>query len=154
MKLTFASASPTQHDRIESILRTAFTPYFQKLGYELTGNVYAWLQPAIEMGRVYVGLKGEEIVGVVVTNRHSNELEIEYIAICPDYQGAGIGSWLIARIEDVARRDSVQALVLHTPEIREDLLRLYHRQGFVETRRALPAHGKDAHLRIHMRKVI
>lgn len=154
MKLEFAVASTSQRDKIESILRSAFTPYARKAGYELASDAYEWLAPALRAGRVYAGSRGEEVLGVVVTDRRSNELVIDYIAIDPDRQGAGIGSWLVRSLEDTARRDGVEALVLHTAEIMDDLLQFYHRHGFVETGRALPVHGMDTNLRVHLRKVI
>ncbi|MDQ7070779.1 MAG: hypothetical protein Q9M48_08590 [Rhodobacterales bacterium] len=35
-----------------------------------------------------------------------------------------------------------------------DLLRFYASLGFVETRRALPDHGEDRFLRVHMEKLL
>ncbi len=37
----------------------------------------------------------------------------------------------------------------------EDRIRLYRRHGFAEiVRRGLPEHGKDAHMRVHMERVL
>ncbi len=37
-------------------------------------------------------------------------------------------------------------------EMMSDLLRLYYHHGFLETRKALPTHGKDNHVRVYMMK--
>jgi GNAT superfamily N-acetyltransferase len=154
MPLIFAAATQRQHDEIADILRAAFTPYARLVGHELTADAYDWLRPAIDAGRVHVGLYGAKVAGTIVTARKGDDLKIEFVATDPGRQGSGVGSWLIAQIEEFARRDRISALILHTAEIREDLLRFYRRHGFVETHRALPAHGRDVHLRVHMRKEI
>jgi hypothetical protein len=52
------------------------------------------------------------------------------------------------------RRDQMKALSLQTAEMMSDLVRLYNRHGFLETRKALPEHGDDKHLRVQMKKVL
>ena len=148
----FAAATPAQRDRVEVILRAAFTPYVRKLGRELTADAYAWLDGAIADGHVFLAVTGEEIVGAVATSRSSADLVIEQVAVRPDRQGEGIGSWLIETVERRAREDGLSALELDTAEIMQDLLRLYRRHGFELVRSAPPAHGNDAHLRVLMRK--
>ena len=154
MTLKFATASPSQHEAIDRLMLCAFTPYVQKLGGRPTAGPYPWLEAAISRGDVYVGLDETEIIGVVVTSRQGDELVIEQLGVDPMRQGAGIGSWLLKQIEQAARQDQVKALSLYTAEIMSDLLRLYSRHGFLETRKALPAHGDDKHLRVHMKKLL
>ena len=154
MTLKFATASPSQHEAINRLMLSAFTPYRQKLDRGRTAGPYPWLEAAISRGDVYVGLDETEIVGIVVTSRRGDELIIDQLGVDPKRQGAGIGSWLLQQIEQTARHDQVKALSLQTPEMRSDLLRLYNQHGFMETRRALPAHGDDKHLRVHMKKLL
>ncbi len=154
MTLKFATASPSQHEAINRLMLCAFTPYVQKLGGGPTAGPYPWLEAAISRGDVYVGLDETEIVGIVITSRRGDELVIDQLGVDPTRQGAGIGSWLLKQIEQTARHDQVKALSLQTAEMMSDLLRLYSQHGFLETRRALPAHGDDKHLRVHMKKLI
>lgn len=154
MTLKFATASLSQLEAINRLLLCAFTPYVQKLGRGQTTEPFQRLEAAISRGDVYVGLDETEIVGIVTTSRRGDELVIEQLAVDPTRQGAGIGSWLLKQIEQIARHDQVKALSLHTAEMMSDLLRLYNRHGFLETRKALPAHGGDKHLRIYMKKLL
>jgi GNAT superfamily N-acetyltransferase len=147
MTLKFATASPSQHEAINRLMLCAFTPYVQKLGGGPTAGPYPWLEAAISRGDVYVGLDATEIVGIIITSRRGDELVIDQLGVDPTRQGAGIGSWLLKQIEQTARQ-------LQTAEMMSDLLRLYSQHGFLETRRALPAHGDDKHLRVHMKKLI
>lgn len=154
MDLTFEPASLGQRARIARTLRAAFTLYADEVGYALTGDEYAWLPNAIRTGRVHVARETRTVVGVIVTTRDGHDLEIDFLATDVARQGTGIGRWLLTQLEAKARRDGLAALTLHTAEIRQDLLDFYRRFGFVETHRALPAHGKDRNLRVHMRKVV
>lgn len=152
MELSFAKASLSQRVAIDRLMRDAFTPYAEKLGRGPIADPYPWLEAAIGHGDIYVGLDKTEIVGVVATSRRGDELVIKRLAVDPLRQGAGIGSWLLGQIEQTARGDQVKALSLQTAEMMPDLLRLYYRHGFLETRKALPGHGKDNHLRVYMMK--
>jgi GNAT superfamily N-acetyltransferase len=154
MTLKFATASPSQHEAINRLMLSAFTPYVQKLRDGSTAGPYPWLEAAISGGDVYVGLDETEIVGSVITSRRGNELVIDQLGVDPTRQGAGIGSWLLKQIEQTARRDQAKALSLQTAEMMSDLLRLYRQHGFLETRRDFPAHGDDKHLRVHMKKLL
>lgn len=150
--LVFAQAAPSQHDRIEALLRAAFEPYVKMLGHRMTYEIFGGLRPDIEKGNVHVGLDNGAVVAAAVLSRQGNAVEIDFLAVAPDRQGSGIGTEFLAHIERIARADGVSALQLHTAEIREDLLHLYRRHGFEEVCRAPPEHGKDPHLRVHMRK--
>lgn len=154
MKLTFARASQSQCDELHDLLTRAFTPYVQKLGNAQASGPYPWLKNRIATGDIYVCQNEEKIIGGMVTNRKDNELIIDLIGVDPACQGAGIGSWLLDQIELTARHDKLKSLGLNTAEIMPDLIRLYTRHGFVETRRALPDHGGDQHLRVHMKKLL
>jgi GNAT superfamily N-acetyltransferase len=63
-----------------------------------------------------------------------------------------MGSWLLARIEEVARSSGAPGLSLYTAEMMEHLVRLYSRHGFEIVDRGPPDHGLDAYTRVHMVK--
>ncbi len=152
MKLQFTKALRSQHEEIYRLMQDAFTPYVKKLRGGPIAGPYPWLEAAIESGDVYVALDGSHIVGLVTTTRQSDELIIDQLGIDPARQGEGIGSWLLENIEQTARSEQVKVISLQTAEMMTDLLRLYARHGFRENRKALPAHGDDEHLRVHMEK--
>ncbi len=154
MKLEFEKASLAQHEVIDRLMRRAFAPYVRQLGHELEAGPYPPLEAALRRGDVYLGLDETGIAGVVGISRRDGEMVIEQLGVDPARQREGIGSWLLGQIEQTARRERMKALSLLTPEIMPGLVRLYTRHGFVETRKALPAHGGDEHLRVHMKKLL
>jgi GNAT superfamily N-acetyltransferase len=152
MTLTFRKAVPSERDDAERILRTAFTPYIRKLGREISAGHYAFLAAAIERGDVYLAVDGIEIVGVAATERRDDGIYIDRLGIAPARQGTGLGSFMLERIEEVARSSGLRGLSLMTAEMAEGNIRLYRRHGFEIVRRGPPGHDMDAHPRVHMVK--
>ena len=151
MLLKFAKARPSQHAEIYTLMEAAFTPYVQNFGHSAAGP-YPWLEAAIAGQEVFIALDGAEIVGAVTTIIREADLAIEQLAVDPHRQGQGIGSFLLGQLEQNARDTGATSLSLNTAEMMTGLLRLSSRHGFVETRRELPAHGDDDHLRVFMTK--
>ncbi len=75
--------------------------------------------------------------------------EIGRLTVAPDRQGQGLGSGLLAALEDRLPVD-IAELRLFTGEHSRDNLRLYHRLGFIETARQPTPAGYDL---IHLRKL-
>ncbi|WP_299615772.1 GNAT family N-acetyltransferase [Pelagibius sp.] len=150
----FEPAPPEERDQIERLFRRAFAAYVGRLGRVQSDDAYDWLEAAIERGDVFVARQAGALVGAVATSHREGDLYIDQVAVDPERQGAGIGSWLLDSTERVARSRRTKALCLHTAEMMDDLLRLYRRHGFEEVRRGLPDHGKDAHVRVFMRKAL
>src|SRR5882757_6239071 len=152
MALTFKKAVPSEHDDARRVLWTAFTPYVRDLGREITVDHYAFLAAAIARGDVYLALDGEEIVGVAATERRDSGIYIDRLGVSPTRQGTGLGSFLLERVEEIARASGLKELSLETAEMAEGNVRLYRRHGFEIVRRGPPSHGKDAHVRVFMVK--
>jgi len=85
-----------------------------------------------------VALIGPRMVGAVRAQRDGDLLLIGRLAIAPDMQGRGIGSKLLAAVE--ARTDATEA-ELFTGSLSEANLRLYQREGYVETERVREDEG-------------
>jgi ribosomal protein S18 acetylase RimI-like enzyme len=152
MALTFRKAAPSEGRDVDRVLRSAFTPYVRKLGREVTADYYAWVGQAVDRGDVFVALEAGQVVGVAVTERRDGGLYIDRLGVDPARQGGGLGSWLLAKLEGVARSSGLTGLSLETAEMMDHLVRLYRRNGFEIVGRGLPAHGKDAYMRVHMAK--
>jgi ribosomal protein S18 acetylase RimI-like enzyme len=152
MALTFRKAVPSEHDDARRVLWTAFTPYVRNLGREITAHHYTFLAAAIARGDVYLALDGEEIVGVAATERRDSRIYIDRLGVAPTRQSTGLGSFLLERVEEIARASGLKELSLETAEMAEGNVRLYRRHGFEIVRRGPPSHGMDAHTRVFMVK--
>ena len=152
MALTFRKAVPSEHDDARRVLWMAFTPYVRNLGREITAHHYTFLAAAIARGDVYLALDGEEIVGVAATERRDSGIYIDRLGVAPTRQSSGLGSFLLERVEEIARAGGLKELSLETAEMAEGNVRLYRRHGFEIVRRGPPSHGMDAHTRVFMVK--
>ncbi|MDB5489182.1 MAG: family N-acetyltransferase [Reyranella sp.] len=159
MVLTFRMAMLSEGEEVVRVIRAAFTPYLRALGREFPADGSAEFAEErerfvaeLERGDVYVALEGERIVGAVRTKPQDKDLYIHTIAVDPARQGTGAGSWLLQRIDEVARARGLGGLSLETAEMAGDNIRLYLRHGFEIVSRGLPDHGLDPHIRVYMVK--
>ena len=159
MALTFRTAMLSEAEEVWRVIRAAFTPYVRALGREWpaegsAGFAEEWARGEAELARgdAYVALDGERIVGVVRTKPREKSLYIHQIAVDPARQGTGVGSWLLQRIDEVARARGLGGLSLETAEMAAANIRLYQRHGFEIVSRGPPDHGLDPHTRVYMVK--
>lgn len=89
-----------------------------------------------------VAVDGPRIVGAVRARRDGDLLLIGRISIAPDQQGRGIGTKLLAAVEERGRDAGARTAELFTGSLSEANLRLYQRQGYAESER-VPGDGSD-----------
>ena len=149
----------SEDEEVARVIREAFTPYLRALGREYpaagsAGFADGWQRfvAELERGDVYVAVEGERIVGAVRTKPQERGLYIQQIAVDPARQGTGVGSWLLQRIDELARARGLGGLSLETAEMAVANIRLYQRHGFEIVSRGPPDHGLDPHVRVHMVK--
>ena len=143
---------PQETAAAERVLKAAFEPLVRQLGRTHDPETYRQLPDAVADTRVYGALIDGSIVGVAVVNRSQAGWKIDELAVAPEQHGKSLGSQLLQFVEAEARTAGAPALSLHTPLIMDRLVSFYQRHGFRESHRALPEHGLDNHLRVHMNK--
>jgi ribosomal protein S18 acetylase RimI-like enzyme len=90
----------------------------------------------------------DRVLGVLVIRRAGDVLELENVAVDPDYQRQGYGRAMIAFAEQHARELGLSGVSLYTNEAMLENLRFYPHLGFVETGRRVD-HG---YRRVYFRK--
>lgn len=96
-----------------------------------------------------VALVGTRMVGAVRAQRDGELLLIGRLAIAPDQQGRGLGTTLLAAVEERGRDAGATEAELFTGSLSEANLRLYEREGYVQTQR-VP--GDDGIEQVFLRK--
>jgi GNAT superfamily N-acetyltransferase len=96
-----------------------------------------------------VALAGPRIVGAVRAQRDGELLLVGRLAIAPDQQGRGLGTTLLAAVEERGANEGATEAELFTGSLSEANLRLYQREGYVETER-VP--GDDGTEQVFLRK--
>ena len=107
------------------------------------------LRAELEHNLGHVALDGPRIVGALRAQQDGELLLIGRIAIAPDQQGRGIGSQLLAAAEETGRDAGAREAELFTGSLSEANIRLYEREGYVETERVPQGGGTE---QVFMRK--
>ena len=98
-----------------------------------------------------VALEGTRMIGAVRARLDGDLLLVGRIAIAPDAQGKGIGTLLLAEVERRGREAGAREAELFTGSLSEANLRLYEREGYVESER-VPA--GDGTAQVFLRKTM
>ena len=96
-----------------------------------------------------VALDGPRMVGAVRARLDGSLLLVGRIAIAPDRTGEGIGTTLLAAVERRGAEAGATEAELFTGSLSEANLRLYEREGYVETERV---QGDDGTEQVFLRK--
>jgi len=136
--LTLQRAAFVQEALIyDSVQMPALTQTLAELEAELVDNLGC------------VAQIGERTVGAVRARRDGELLLVGRLVIAPDLQGAGIGSRLLAVVEERGREVGCRVAELFTGSLSEANLRLYTKLGYRETERV---DGDDGIQQVFMRK--
>ena len=83
------------------------------------------------LSHFYVAVSGDTAIGYYGFLHILDELHILNVAVCPDYQGKGVGKALMADLIERAASLSARAVTLEVRESNLAAKRLYERVGFV-----------------------
>jgi GNAT superfamily N-acetyltransferase len=133
-------------ERIESIVREAYSGYILRIGRE-PGPMLDDYAPLIDQGLVHV-LDDGGAVGVVVLVPEPGAMLLDNVAVDPAAQGKGYGRLLLAFAEQEALRQGFGVIRLYTNALMTENLALYPSLGYVETHRG----EEKGYSRVYMQK--
>ena len=76
-------------------------------------------------------LQNERMIGFAGVRLLGEDAHITNIAVIPEYQGRGVGSFLLTEIEQYARKNKCDRISLEVRLSNRDAQRLYRQLGFV-----------------------
>jgi len=139
-------ATPDDTDRIRAIARAAYGKYVARIGRE-PAPMLADFAGLVAAGFAVVAEEHHRIKGYLIGWPEADAYFIDNIAIDPEYQGQGLGRYLIAYAATEARRLQLPAVRLYTNVAMTENLAIYARIGFIETHRAMENGFHRAYLR-------
>lgn len=145
--MSIRKAVMSDHDLVKTCARRAYGIYVDRIGREPAPMV-ADFEAAIKAGHLHV-LAGDDFVkGFVVFYPRDDHIQIENVAVTPEFQGKGIGRRLVAYVEHYARDTGIGAVELYTNQKMTENLTFYPRIGYEETGRRV----QDGFQRVFFRK--
>ncbi len=119
---------------VEAITDAAYRDYVLSLGAKplpMTQDYGA----RIGAGEVWMVMRDDAAVGVVVLETAPDHLLIFSLAVLPEAQGGGIGRWMLGFVEERARAAGVPEVRLYTNPLMARNIVVYGKAGYVETGR-------------------
>jgi ribosomal protein S18 acetylase RimI-like enzyme len=85
----------------------------------------------LKQSEVFVAVNDQKVIGTVVLYPKTETLaEIKNIAVDPEFQGKGIGHWLLHNIAGIAKQKGYKAVCIGTANSSIAQLYLYQKLGF------------------------
>lgn len=131
----FAPARPDDAEAMRRLARAAYEKYVPRIGRE-PGPMGSDYESIAASDCALLVWHNAELVAFLVTELEPDALLIENVAVSPDVQGAGLGSLLVAKAEDLATVAGKATVRLYTHETMTENIDFYARHGFVETHRS------------------
>jgi GNAT superfamily N-acetyltransferase len=128
-------AVPGDATALAELARRAYAPYVDRMGRE-PAPMTADYPSLVSADRVWVAEQDGVLAGLLVLVRETDHVLLDNVAVCPRFQGAGIGAQLLDFTENFARENGLAEIRLYTNEAMTENLAYYPRHGFVETHRA------------------
>jgi GNAT superfamily N-acetyltransferase len=82
------------------------------------------------LGRFFVAVDGDELVGCAGWRVHGPDAELKRMYTVPAARGRGVARRLIATIEESARADGRARVILETGDLQPEAIALYESAGY------------------------
>lgn len=126
--------------QIKQVDEASFTPFWQASA----SGLGRWLQNA----HYALTLSTEnQIVAFILARLQGDSGNIWRLAVLPEWQGRGLGTWLMSRIITDMLADGAETITLNTQASNQRARSLYERLGFTLTGQEVSVWAKDLTLR-------
>jgi ribosomal protein S18 acetylase RimI-like enzyme len=127
-------ATPADASRLESIADRAFAGYVERIGLRPVPMDADYAQH-IHDHEVWVAEADGAVVAFLVLVPRVGSLEVDTVAVDPEWQGRGIGRCLLDLAEERATDSGHERITLYTNQAMAENLALYRARGLVEAER-------------------
>lgn len=141
------AAVPSDVDGIARCARAAYTVYIERMGREPAPMV-ADFKNDVAVKDVVVACHNNKLLGYVVFYPEGDSMQLENIAVFPQYAGNGIGRKLIEHVEQTASALDMAYIELYTNEAMTENIAMYPALGYREFDRRC----EDGFNRVYFRK--
>ncbi|GAK43767.1 GCN5-like N-acetyltransferase [Tepidicaulis marinus] len=123
------TADQNDTDAIRTLTRAAYAKWLPISGREPL-PMQADYSAALKKHRIDLLYVGPDLAGLIEMNLQEPVALIENVAVHPDFQGQGLGRFLLAHGEVIAAAHGSARIRLFTNKLFTDNLRLYQKTGY------------------------
>ena len=129
---------------IGALVQSAYGHYVDRIG-QPPGPMLADYYQVVAASEVWVTEDANGLTGCLVLVPHEDHLLLENIAVRPDVQGRGLGSFLLQLTDARARELGLRQVRLYTHVLMAENRAYYARHGYVETHVSVDDGFRRAH---------
>jgi ribosomal protein S18 acetylase RimI-like enzyme len=140
---------------IVEIFNRAFSGYLIEIDLEISSLLAMLRYDNVDWDSSRIVRRGKEEVGVALMASRGWNCRLAGMAIVPEARGKGIGSWLMGRLVEEAKKRGERTMVLEVIEQNDPAVSLYRNRGFRVFRRLLgfESHPRTRKTEIELREV-
>jgi GNAT superfamily N-acetyltransferase len=133
--VSFRRANSRDVAVIHALVGRAYAHYVPILGYA-PGPMRRDYAIQLAANPVWLAEAGNAIAGLLELIVEADGIVVEDLAVDPDFQGRGLGSWFMAFAEHFARANGRHVMRTYTNQNMERNIAIYRHLGYRETHRA------------------
>ncbi len=114
------------------IKELAFKPLEKKLGPYSEKNTKEYLEFTFKNGKIFGYFIRDHLVACVamVINKKNSIIEVQHLAVNPEFQKKGLGKKLMKFVENYAKKIKIRELTLSTRIKNQNAINFYENRGF------------------------
>jgi GNAT superfamily N-acetyltransferase len=147
--ITLRPALPSDASDVAACVCEAYVQYIERIGKQ-PGPMLEDYARVINDAMVYVAIRANHLVGVIVLMNTEEGFYVDNVAVRPTVKGTGVGRMLLQFAESEAKRRGYASIYLATHELMVENRALYRRTGYVECEHRVV----NGYPRVFFRKVL
>ncbi len=147
MEFKIRQAEPAECKTIEKCINDAFSGYIAPMGGKPTA-MNTDFEPLVAKRQVYVGVKDNVIVAVMVIINCPDHVLLKNVAVVEQFQNKGVGKELLKFVEAETLRFGKSVIQIYTSARLPQLVNYWSKCGFQETKRVTD----NGHIVVYMAK--
>jgi len=128
------TASKNDLSTVQRCAKLAYAKYMERMD-KPPAPMSADFAKHIKLNQLYVAIYESQLAGYIVCFQEQQQLQIENVAVYPEFERRGIGKRLLNFAERLAYKLHLPAVQLYTNEAMTENLLMYPKLGYIETHR-------------------
>jgi ribosomal protein S18 acetylase RimI-like enzyme len=141
--------------KLNTLINSAYRGETSKKGWTTEANLLEGLRTTEEelsktiqnnKNTILKFIDNDQIIGCVLLVKKKHQLYLGMLTVLPEFQNSGIGKKLLNEAEIHASQLGLSKIIMTVISVREELIKWYKRNGYVDTGKREPFPESDIHI--------